>query len=44
MSIVRGIVTLGLLGFVLWAAWFIAYYAGLQTSGATVPPPPGVHP
>jgi hypothetical protein len=38
MSIVRGIVAMGLLSFVIWAAWFIAYTAG----GGTVIAPPGV--
>jgi hypothetical protein len=42
MRFMRAVATLVLLGAVAWAAWFIAFYAGQQSSGATVPPPPGI--
>ncbi len=42
MRVMRTLTTIVLLCGVAWAAWFIAFYAGHQTSGATVPPPPGV--
>jgi hypothetical protein len=42
MRFTRAVATVVLLGFVVWAAWFIAFYAGHQSSGATVPPPPGI--
>lgn len=40
MKLLRALGTLCLLGIVAWAAWWIAWYAGVQTSGPTVPPPP----
>jgi hypothetical protein len=37
----RAIGALILFAAVAWAAWWIAWYAGTQSSGATLPPPPG---
>jgi hypothetical protein len=42
MGFIRGVALVALLLGVVWAAWFIAYYVGLQTSGTTLPPPPGI--
>lgn len=42
MGVVRFIGTIVVLAGVVWAAWFIGWYAGNQSSGTTIPPPPGI--
>lgn len=37
----RAIAFLVLIAIVLYAAWWITWYAGTQSSGSALPPPPG---
>lgn len=39
---IRGVAVVLLLLGVAWTAWWIAWYVGFQTSGTTLPPPPGL--
>ncbi len=40
MRLLRGLTATALLGFCVWAAWWIAWYVGIRTAGSAVPPPP----
>jgi hypothetical protein len=42
LGFIRGLAVIALLLGVVWAAWWIAWYTGAQTSGTTLPPPPGI--
>ena len=39
---IKTLAVIALLLAVVWAAWWIAWYVGFQTSGTTLPPPPGL--
>jgi len=41
MRIFRGLFALIAFVGVAYAAWWIAWYAGTQSNGPTLPPPPG---
>ncbi len=39
---IKTLAVIALLLGVVWAAWWMAWYVGFQTSGTTLAPPPGI--